>query len=237
MRILVACNDAERRALRVSALERLDMPAVGACGLARVALDARAARPDVLLVDGVATAQEARGALERARNAVERPLSALLLMPEGATWLRVPLPPDVRPAVVLPSDGVDDASLRRGLEQLRTVARVPVGSVSAYGLSLDRRSHEARANDQRVVLTPSEASLLVALLEQPSRVIRHDELARALYGRALTDPRTKSTVRGHIATLRAKLDTLGVGEQLQGLRGIGYRFMERPGRPRPPGRR
>lgn len=234
MRVLVVCDDEARRALRTSALGRLEHDVAGACSLARVAVDARAANPDVLLVDGTATAQEARQAVERARRALERPVGALLLMPEGATWLRVPLPPDVRPAVVLASDGVDDASLRRGLEQLRTVAKVPSGSIAVYGVTLDRRSHEARANDLRVVLTPSEAAVFTAMLEQPSQVVRHEELARALYGRVLSDPRTRAAIRGHVASLRAKLDTIGVGAQLEGLRSIGYRFVERRGRPRPP---
>lgn|GEM_PF-2089859 len=234
MRVLVVCDDEARRKLRLSALERIEMEPVGGSTLARVALDARAAKPDVLLVDGVATGQEARLALERARRALERPVGALLLMPAGATWLRVPLPLDVRPAVVLASDEADDATLRRGLEQLRSVARVPTGSIAVYGLSLDRRSHEARAYDQRAILTPSEAAVLTALMEQPSQVIRHEELARALYGRVLSDPRTKSAIRSHIASLRAKLDALGVGEQLEGLRSVGYRFVERKGRPRPP---
>lgn len=234
MRLLVVCEDEARRNLRLSALERLEMEPVGGTTLTRVGLDARAAKPDVLLIDGVATGQEARLALERARRALERPVGALLLMPTGATWLRVPLPLDVRPAVVLASDEVDDATLRRGLEQLRGVARVPTGSVAVYGLSLDRRSHEVRAYDQRTVLTPDEAAVLTALMERPSQVIRQEDLARALYGRVLSDPRTKSAIRNHIESLRAKLDTLGVGEQLEGLRSVGYRFVERKGRPRPP---
>lgn len=234
MRVLVVCDDEARRNLRLSALQRLEMEPVGGSTLARVALDARAAKPDVLLIDGVTTGQEARLAVERARRALERPVGALLLMPAGATWLRVPLPLDVRPAVVLASDEADDGALRRGLEQLRSVARVPTGSIAVYGLSLNRRSHEALAYDQRTVLTPSEAAVLTALMERPSQVIRHEDIARALYGRALSDPRTKSAIRAHIESLRGKLDTLGVGEQLEGLRSVGYRFVERKGRPRPP---
>jgi len=234
VRVLVVCDDELRAAERLSALARIDMEPVGACSLARAGLDARAARPDVLLVDGVSSAQEARGALERARKGLDRPVGALLLMPADATWLRVPLPLDVRPAVVLPSEAVDDAALRRGLQQLRTVARVPTGSLSVYGVTLDLRSHEVRANDSRAVLTADEATVLATMLREPSRVVRYEEFAQALYGRSLSDPRTKAAVIAHVATLGARLEPLGVAKQLEALRGLGYRFVERKGRPRPP---
>ena len=210
------------------------MEPVGGSSLVRVGLEVRGANPDVLLIDGVATAQEARTALERARNAAERSLGALLLMPADATWLRVPLPLDVRPAVVLASDGVDDAALRRTLERLRSIARVPTGTIAAHGVTLDLRSREVRANDSRAVLTTEEAALLRSLLSEPSRVVRFEVLAQALTGRVLSDPRTKATVAGHVETLKARLEPLGVADQLQAMRDLGYRFVERKGRPRPP---
>lgn len=237
MRVLVACDDEGRRAERVAALLRLEMEAVTGTTLVRAGLDARSARPDLVLVDGAASARAAREAVERVRRALERPTGALLLLPRGATWLRVPLPPDVRPAVVLASDEADDGALLRALEQLRGLAKVETGSVARYGVVLDRRSREARAHDQRVVLTPGEATVLAALLDRPSQVVRQDDLARALHGRTLTDPRTRAAVRAEVESLRAKLELIGVGQQLEALRDLGFRFVERTGRPRPPGRR
>src|SRR5690606_32569517 len=145
--------------------------------------------------------------------------------PSDATWLRVPLPLDVRPAVVMASDAVDDASLRRGLEQLRSVARVPTGSVSVYGLTLDLRTHEARANDARVILKAEQAQVLATLMAHPSQVVRHEEFARALHGRVLNDPRSRAAIDGHVATLRERLEPLGVAKQLEALRNIGFRFV------------
>lgn len=234
MRVLVVCDDEPRRAAHLSALERIGMEPVGGSTLVRVGLEVRSANPDVLVLDGVTTAQDVRVALERARNAVERPLGAVLFMPSDATWLRVPLPLDVRPAVVIASEGVDDTTLRRALERLRSVARVPTGSVAAHGVTLDLRSREVRANDSRAVLTTEEAALLRALLTDQSRVVRYEVLAQALTGRALSDPRTKATISGHMASLQNRLEALGVADQLQGLRDLGYRFVERKGRPRPP---
>ena len=234
MRVLVVCDDEARRAERLSALGRIGMEPVGGSSLVRVGLEVRSANPDVLLIDGVTTSQEARTALERARNAAERALGALVLMPGDATWLRVPLPLDVRPAVVLASDGADDAVLRRALERLKSAARVPTETVAAHGVTLDLRSREVRANDSRAVLTPEEAALLQSLLSEPSRVVRFEVLAQALSGRALSGPRTKATVSGHMDSLRVRLESLGVADQLQAMRDLGYRFVERKGRPRPP---
>ena len=234
MRVLVACDDEELRRDRVDALVRLEMESVSSCGLARVHLDARTANPDLILVDGVANGTEARQAIDRARQSAGKAIGALVLLPEGATWLRVPLPPDVRPAVVLPSATVDDGALRKALDQLRVDAKVPVGSIAVYGITLDRRSREVRANDLRARLTSEEASLLVTLMEHPARVVRRDELARALVGRALTDPRTRAAVEEHMQRLRAKLESIAVAEQLQPLRDVGFRLVERRGRPRPP---
>lgn len=234
MRVLVACDDEGLRRARVEALVRLEMESVSSCGLARVHLDARTADPDLLLIDGIASGTDARLAIERARQATGRRIGALVLLPDGATWLRVPLPPDVRPAVALASSAVDDVALRKALAELRVAAKVPVGSIAVYGITLDRRSREARANELRTRLTSEEAALLIALMEHPAQVVRRDELARALVGRPLTDPRTRAAVEEHMQKLRARLASLEVAEQLQALRDIGYRLVERRGRPRPP---
>src|SRR5690606_36327187 len=129
-----------------------------------------------------------------------------------------PLPRDVRPAVVLASDAADDATLRRALDRLASTSGIPTGTASSYGLTLDRRTREARANDQRAVLTQNEVALLSAMLAEPSRVIRYDALARAVYGQARTDPRTRDALQEEVRRLRSHLDRLGVGEQLQAVR-------------------
>ena len=234
MRVLVACDDEGLRRARVEALVRLEMESVTSCPLARVHLDARTANPDLILVDGIANGTEARQAIDRARQVVGRAIGALVLLPDGATWLRVPLPRDVRPAVVLPSASADDGALRKALDQLRVDAKVPVGSIAVYGITLDRRSREVRANDLRARLTAEEASLLIELMEHPAQIVRRDQLARALVGRPLSDPRTRAMVEEHAHKLRAKLEGVAVAEQMQAVRDVGFRLVERRGRPRPP---
>jgi DNA-binding response OmpR family regulator len=236
MRVLVATDDERLRSARVEALQRLEYEVAGACGLVRLASEVRALQPDVLLLDGLEGAEDARSALRRARGATQRRLGALLLLREGATWLRVPLPRDAQPAAVLRSAGLEDAALRRALEQVRATAGVKAGTVRGYDVTLDRRSREAWTDFGRTRLTEAEAIVLEVLLERPSEIVRHDDLARALHGRVLTDSRTRAAIDGQVASLRKRLEPLQVADQLQAVRTAGYRFVERR-RPRIPPRR
>lgn len=242
MRILVVAEDEARRKTRIAALQRLELVVVGATGVARLAAEVRATTPDVLLVDGLDSAG-VRQALERARRASERPLAAVLLLAEGMTWLRTPLPPDLQPAVVLASAGLDDRALARAVASLAADGSVDPEAVVAHALRLEPRALEVTSGQGSVRLTPSEATVLRALLDQPSSVVRVDEIARALYGHRLSDPRTRAAVHGHVSTLRRKLATIGAGDQVEAIRSVGYRLVELrerraspPARPRPPGR-
>jgi DNA-binding response OmpR family regulator len=234
MRVLVVADDETRRASRLAALERIETPAVGGVTVARVAAEVRATSPDVVLIDGLGST-EARQVLERARRAAERPLAALLLLAEGMTWLRTPLPPDLLPAAVLASAGVEDRELQRALASLQA-GGVPSGSLAAHELRLDPRALEASNARGSAPLTPSEAKVLEALMVRPSTVVRIEEIARSLYGNPLSDPRTRATIHGHVATLRRKLATIGADGQVEALRAVGYRLVERRGRAMPPAR-
>ena len=237
MRVLVCADDDTLRAARVAALGPIEVDAVVACDIARLAYETRRSAPDVLLLEGLETASAVRDALRRAREALERPLAALLFLPAGHLWLRAPLPPDLQPAVAVRSADLADTALSRAFERLLADRGVPpLGTVARYGITLDRAALEVSTDYGRVRLTPSEATVLDALMSQPARVVPHQELARALFGRVLADPGTRATIRGHIATLRQKLAELEAEEQVEGLRGVGYRFVE-PARRRPPPRR
>jgi len=243
MRILVVVNDPDLRAARVDALARIEMPAAGACDALRVTLEARALSPDVLLLDGFPTAAAARQALQRARDVTERPPVALLLLPDDATWLRTPLPPDVRPASVLASSGVDDATLAQALASMRLRHAELRESAQAHELRLDLRSREVTNERGKARLTAPEATLLQALLDQPTTVLRLEDLARVLYGHPLSDPRSRTAIHGHMTALRTKLGQIGAQDQVEAIRTLGYRLVEvrrrgppaRPSRPRPPG--
>ena len=92
--------------------------------------------------------------------------------------------------------------------------------VQHLGVSIDRHSHVAKAGDLVLDLTPSEFSLLDALMRQPGRAFtRHDLIDAALGGDAIVLERT---IDVHIRSLRKKLDQFA--DVIETVRGVGYRL-------------
>lgn len=80
-----------------------------------------------------------------------------------------------------------------------------------------------------VILTPLEFRLLRTLLERPGRIQTRETLLSDVWGiEAEIETRTVDT---HIKRLRQKLGA--AGENIETIRGVGYRFMEdKPGEPK-----
>ena len=94
---------------------------------------------------------------------------------------------------------------------------------------IDRRRHEAWANDRLLQLTPIEFALLEALVAARGDLVPHAELLAAGWpGEPDPDP---LWVKPHLARLRAKLRDTGAAEPAP-VRAIGYRLIE-PGQPAP----
>ena len=94
---------------------------------------------------------------------------------------------------------------------------------------IDRRRHEAWANDRLLQLTPIEFALLEALVAARGDLVPHaDLLAAGWPGEPDPDP---LWVKPHLARLRAKLRDTGAAEPAP-VRAIGYRLIE-PGQPAP----
>ena len=97
--------------------------------------------------------------------------------------------------------------------------------LSYGGLVLDRDKRKVTRNGKPVVLTPSEYTLLQALMAAPGRVFSRQELLERLYpdGDAVVD----RVIDVHIGKLRQKIETDAAqpGYVLT-VRGIGYQFAE-----------
>jgi two-component system KDP operon response regulator KdpE len=92
---------------------------------------------------------------------------------------------------------------------------------------IDRRRHEAWANEHLLQLTPIEFALLEALVTARGDLVPHAELlASGWPGEPDPDP---LWVKPHLARLRAKLRDAGAAEPSP-VRAIGYRLIE-PGQP------
>jgi two-component system phosphate regulon response regulator PhoB len=131
------------------------------------------------------------------------------------------------------SVGTDDYvakpfSVKVLLERIRALLRRRDGAVNngsvvvSQGVMVDRQRHRATVEDRALDLTPSEFSLLEALVRQPGRVFSRAELIdAALGGDSLVLERT---IDVHIRALRKKLGAHAV--LVETVRGIGYRFRD-----------
>jgi len=87
-------------------------------------------------------------------------------------------------------------------------------------LGIDPGSHAVRLKERELNLTATEFRLLYCLARRPGRVFAREQLLSEVWG-YLGDLETR-TVDTHIKRLRAKLGP--VGEWIQTVRGVGYRF-------------
>jgi two-component system phosphate regulon response regulator PhoB len=94
--------------------------------------------------------------------------------------------------------------------------------VAAGGIEIDRAQHRAIVDGHELNLTPTEFRLLWALVRQPGRAFsRHELMETAMGDDALVLERT---IDVHVKSLRQKLG--GRADQIETVRGVGYRFRE-----------
>ncbi|HEU0014647.1 MAG TPA: response regulator transcription factor, partial [Longimicrobium sp.] len=95
--------------------------------------------------------------------------------------------------------------------------------VELDGLVVDLARRVLTRQGREVHLTPTEWDLLRAFVGHAGKTLTHDQIFRAVWGRAAGDPHTY--LRVHVANLRRKIEddpvrpTLIVTEP-----GVGYRF-------------
>ena len=92
------------------------------------------------------------------------------------------------------------------------------------GVRLDRASHRAWENGRLLDLTPTEFRLLECFLRHPGRAFSRSQLMDVAIGEHAVV--MERTIDVHVKSLRKKLGA--AGELLETVRGVGYRFRERP---------
>jgi len=85
-------------------------------------------------------------------------------------------------------------------------------------VELDLLARRCHVEGREVELTRREFDLLAALMQQPNRVRRREELLQLVWGTTFLN---EKTVDVHVASLRRKL---GESVQIAALRGVGYRL-------------
>jgi two-component system KDP operon response regulator KdpE len=112
-----------------------------------------------------------------------------------------------------------EATLRRA-GRAGTDSDEPV--LRAEGLELDLAAHLVRREGEEVHLTPTEFSLLRALMVNRGRLLTHRSLLVEVWGNAYADD--TATLRTHVANLRRKIDPDGAHRYVRTDPGVGYRF-------------
>lgn len=104
----------------------------------------------------------------------------------------------------------------------RTASAAPArpAAIEIASLRVDIEAHQVWVGDKKVALTALEFKLLMALAGNPGRVQTRKHLLDHVWG-IQADVSTR-TVDTHVKRLRQKLGV--VGESIETLRGVGYRF-------------
>ena len=217
MKILLLEDDRET----ATAIEKglsLEGHHVSVTSRARGALDLAAAGPfdvavlDISVPDG--SGYDVLAALRAARH----PTHVLMLTARGSVEDRVEgLDRGADDYLVKPFSFDELAARLRALERrLKPVST----EVHADALTLDLIRHTATAHGERLDLTPTEFSLLAALLRERGAPVSRRALLREVWGYEF-DPGT-NVVDVHVNRLRRKLEDRGLESVIRTVRGSGY---------------
>ena len=114
--------------------------------------------------------------------------------------------------------------LARVRAQLRKSARQPqeVSQISIGDFEIDSEQHSVRVRQQEVHLTPKEFTLLLVFARNPSRVLTHRRLLKAVWGAAGQDQ--PEYLRVLVAQLRKKIEATAEPRYILNEPWVGYRF-------------
>lgn len=110
----------------------------------------------------------------------------------------------------------------RTLLRRRETAAIGTDIISHFGVTLDRMRHVAMRGDEVLDLTPTEFSLLDAMMRQPGRAFRRSDLIDSAMGDDTVV--LERTIDVHIRSLRKKLED--AADLIETVRGVGYRFRD-----------
>jgi len=96
------------------------------------------------------------------------------------------------------------------------------GSLGTGDLTLDRDAHTIRGPQGEMALNPKEHDLLELLVSRPGHLFPREEIVERVWHQRYA-PASRS-LDVHIRRLRAKLEAVGAGVELQTVRGVGYRL-------------
>lgn len=96
--------------------------------------------------------------------------------------------------------------------------------LSIADLDYDAQTHIATRNTRKLNLTATTIKILELLMRETHRVVKREEIERALWG---DNPPDSDSLRTHMHSLRSTLDQKHETPLLKTIRGIGYRLTDK----------
>ena len=160
------------------------------------------AEPKALLVElAEGSAAQLVRLLERARNAAEAPLPAVVLLPEGSVWLRGSLPSGLMPAAAIAASPSGGDGIERVLRELAGGgAEAGREALCSGELRLDAVRRELTGPAGTAHLTESETRVLAAVVEGGGGVVTAEQVAGALWGPGRSRTSTAGPRFAHTST-------------------------------------
>lgn len=92
-------------------------------------------------------------------------------------------------------------------------------------LTVDMYLREVTAGGTPIALTKSEYNILLFFLSNPNRVLTKESIAEHIWGDDMDLADSFDFIYSHIKNIRKKLGAHGIGNLIQVVYGIGYRFV------------
>ncbi len=192
-------------------------------GLTALAM-ARREKPDLVVLDVMMTGMDGWDVVRHLRRETDLPIIMLTARAEESDQV-VGLELGADDYVVKPfSPRALVARARAVLRRTRGHVKPPA-VLRSGGLEIDGESHRASLDGQPLHLTPSEFSLLFALLQHAGQTLSRQQLLDQLHGAAINS--FDRSVDSHIKNLRRKLENDPSRPLfIETVYGIGYRFID-----------
>ena len=221
MDVLVVEDEPDIRSLITHHLERDGFRCRTAASGAEALDAARAAMPDLVVLDLMLPGMDGLEVCRRLRAGSTVPSIIMLTAKADEVDRVVGLELGADDYVVKPFSPKElvarvRAVLRRG--RPAEAARVLAGG----GVALDLARHQVTVAGVPVALTPKEFELLHTLMESAGRVLSREHLLNRVWGYARADEIESRTVDVHVRRLRAKLGEAGA--RITTVKTVGYRF-------------
>lgn len=181
-------------------------------------------RPDLMILDLGLPDMNGKTVIERLRNSSDMPVIVLSAHDQ-----------EMEKIMALDLGANDFVSKPFAIGELLARLRVclrprrpgePQQVTRQGGLVIDRDAHQVSCDGQPVKLTRKEFDLLLALADNPGRVMTHRQLLLRVWGPAHVED--VPYLRVFIGQLRQKLEPEGSTSLIQTEPGVGYRWVSPP---------